>query len=194
MTNQPPLNPDALSRASDTISDRYDGNGYEGTADEIAEDAIRAYLAAAQPEVLANSKPNQNLEFAQPEVNTTERIWRDSAEGLDENAREIAQQSSRQMLVSDGFKTMARHLVTTYELHRQTGTRAAPPVAPPGADEIMKNSSVREAHTIETRQNTFTRGEWLHCTCGWTSAKVLAEGMDWKTEKQRHIMDSLTEE
>lgn len=47
-----PLNPDALSRASDTISDRYDGNGYEGTANEIAEDAIRAYLAAlptAQP-------------------------------------------------------------------------------------------------------------------------------------------------
>jgi len=49
--NQPPLNPDALSRASDTISDRYDGNGYEGTANEIAEDAIRAYLAVAQPVV-----------------------------------------------------------------------------------------------------------------------------------------------
>jgi len=44
-----PLNPDALSRASDTISDRYDGNGYEGTANEIAEDAIRAYLAAEVP-------------------------------------------------------------------------------------------------------------------------------------------------
>lgn len=116
------------------------------------------------------------------------------AEGLDEHALEIAQQSSRHMPVSDGFKTMARHLVTTYELHRQTGTRAAPPVAPPGAAEIMKNSSVREAHEIETRQNAFTREEWLRCTCGWTSAKVLAEGMDWKTEKLRHIEDALTEE
>lgn len=138
MSNQPPLNPDAL-KAAVTELDALHAYSLNLTLEDAAEVSIRTYLAAAQPE-----------------VNTTERTWRDSAEGLDEHALEIAQQSSRQMLVSDGFKTMARHLVTTYELHRQAGTRAAPPVAPPGAAEIMK---ILDAHKARTTGH-------VYCNCG----------------------------
>lgn len=49
--NQPPLNPDGIEKA-------YEEYGWSGRL----EIAIRAYLAAAQPELQANSKPNQNFE------------------------------------------------------------------------------------------------------------------------------------
>lgn len=46
MTNPTPLNPDALAVAEFSVGDRWDGNSFAGTAEEIAEGAIRAYLAA----------------------------------------------------------------------------------------------------------------------------------------------------
>jgi len=79
MPNQPPLNPDALEAAaralvgcafskSPKVEELKDARWELWERDAHA--AVSAYLAAVQPEVLANSKPNQNLEFAQPEVNS----------------------------------------------------------------------------------------------------------------------------
>lgn len=48
MSNQPPLNPDALAHARSAAFDCWE-NG--GNMDDLAECAIEAYLAAAQPEV-----------------------------------------------------------------------------------------------------------------------------------------------
>lgn len=66
MPNQTPLNPDALEAAYIAVSDESWLSARAARA--VASAAVSAYLAVAQPEVLANSKPNQNLEFAQPEV------------------------------------------------------------------------------------------------------------------------------
>ena len=50
ITNQPPLNPDALRRADDAASELY-ADGYCPKAEDAAEVAVSAYLAVAQPEV-----------------------------------------------------------------------------------------------------------------------------------------------
>lgn len=48
--NQPPLNPDALRRAADAVSELY-ADGHCPKAEDAAEVAVSAYLAAALPEV-----------------------------------------------------------------------------------------------------------------------------------------------
>lgn len=48
--NQPPLNPDALRRAADAVSELYT-DGHCPKAEDAAEVAVSAYLATALPEV-----------------------------------------------------------------------------------------------------------------------------------------------
>ena len=76
-----PLNPDALEAMSRVMNppawsliDRYPEDELVIMTKEAelckAEKLARAYVAVAQPELLANSKPNQNLEF----VNSVEEL------------------------------------------------------------------------------------------------------------------------
>ena len=74
MPNQPPLNPDALEAAyaayAELTVEEWRTRPHSAWRERLMEDvniSVSAYLAVALPEVQANSKPNQNLEFAQPE-------------------------------------------------------------------------------------------------------------------------------
>ena len=48
--NQPPLNPDALDKAADAVNELY-ADGHCPKAEDAAEVAVSAYVAAALPEV-----------------------------------------------------------------------------------------------------------------------------------------------
>lgn len=71
MTNQPPLNPDGVLNAMDTLMAETDADERATEwAHKVTTRVLEGYFAVAQPEVQANSKPNQNFEV----VNNVEEL------------------------------------------------------------------------------------------------------------------------
>ncbi|GAA2941182.1 hypothetical protein ACFO7V_16690 [Glutamicibacter bergerei] len=73
MTNQPPLNPDALAHARSAAFDCWE-NG--GNMDDLAECAIEAYLAVAQPVVNSVESLPASLQCIAWEEEPEHGLWK----------------------------------------------------------------------------------------------------------------------